>query len=489
MEYVLSSILLEEFSMQWSRYNRLFRSERFGWFLYNALSNTLLELDEKHYCLLEGLRDRENCFVSSSDSGFLSLLRDNKILTEAGEEERLLLSRQYRRQALCFDTSHLSLTLCPTLACNFRCPYCFEHSQQEGKIMSPETVTRLLTFIQGYTDIRHLSLAWYGGEPLLAFNAIRAITEKIQALNLDFVGAGLVTNGYLLDGEKIARLNELKINSIQITLDGPQEVHDTRRFLVGGKPTFQRILDNVAALMDSPYAGSCGIRVNIDKHNLERFHELRATLLERFKGKNLTVYAGHVSTSRTHAYDHTCSLDLHEWANFAFAMYRTGGIPPRGGFYPANNRDSVCVATVHHGFVIGAEGELYKCWQDVGKPEMAIGNIHEEVPVANHTLRAQYCTGTDAYSDPACLACDVLPICGGGCANKRLRAKQFGEKELEFCSPYRDNLIPYLEAYIDTFRTQETCAAILGTASEKRDDRGYREISPKKKSRGRQDDH
>ena len=31
-----------ESAMEWSRYNRLFESERFGLFLYNALSNTCL---------------------------------------------------------------------------------------------------------------------------------------------------------------------------------------------------------------------------------------------------------------------------------------------------------------------------------------------------------------------------------------------------------------------------------------------------------------
>lgn len=465
--------------MEWSRYNRLFRSERFGPFLYNALSNTLLELDEAHYRVLEGLRDHGNGGASADDT-FLALLREHKVLVEAGEEERLLLARQYARNALCFDTSRLGLTLCPTLQCNFRCPYCFEHNQQDGTVMSPETVSRLLTFIQGYKDIRHLTITWFGGEPLLAFSVIRDVTEKVQALDLDFEGADLISNGFLLDGEKIAALNALKINTIQITLDGPQEVHDDRRVLAGGGPTFQRILGNVAALMDSPYEGSCAIRVNIDKHNLDRFLELRAALLERFKGRRLSVNAAHVDTSFGRAYDHSCSLDLREWADFAFALHRRGVRLPTGGFYPGANADSICVATAHLGFVIGPAGELYKCWADVGQPAMAIGNVHGEEPVSNPTLQAQYCTGTDAYSDPACRACDVLPICGGGCASKRLRARQFGEAGLEYCSPYRDHLVPYLEAYYDTFRSVELCAAVLREGSEKQNGRGYRVVSPER---------
>lgn len=470
--------------MIWSRYNTIFHSERFGYFLYNALSNTLMELDEAHYSVLEGFRDRGNGSGAGFDRGFSALLHENKILVEAGEEYRLLLARQYRRNALCFDTSRLGLTICPTLQCNFRCPYCFEHSQQNSAVMTPETVERLLSFIKSYKEIRHLSIAWYGGEPLLAFAVIRDVTEKIETLDLDFEGAGMVTNGYLLDSAKIAQLDKLKINSIQITLDGPEEVHDTRRVLAGGGPSFQHILSNVDALMNSTYKGSCAIRVNVDKHNLDRFIELRASLLERFKGKKLTVYAGHVNTSLGHSYDHACSLDLQEWADFTFDMHRRGGLVPIGGFYPAGNLDSVCVATTHHGFVIGPEGKLYKCWEDVGKPEMVIGTIHEGEPVTNPELRALYSIGTDAYSDPNCRECGVLPICGGGCANKRLRAKQHGEDGLNFCSPYKENLITYLEGYIDIFRSREICSAVLSPGIEKQDSWGYRVVSPENKRPG-----
>lgn len=466
--------------MQWSRYNRLFRSERFGWFLYNALSNTLLELDEAHYFVIDGLRrDCVNNFGAVVDSGFLTMLLMNKILVEEGEEERLLLARQYRRLAHCFDTTRLGLTICPTLACNFRCPYCFEQSQQDGEIMSSETVASLLAFIKNFSEIHRLSVTWFGGEPTLAFQVIRDITKKIKALDLDFVGANLVTNGYLLDRSKIAQLNDLKINSIQITLDGPQEVHDRRRFLSGGKPTFQRIMDNVATLMDSPYAGKCAIRVNVDKQNLDRFQELRAELMERFKGRKFTVYAAPVNSGPGQACDHSCSLNLQEWANFTFDMRKNGLRSPRS-FHPADNQDSVCVATAHNGFVVGPKGELYKCWEDVGKKAMVIGNIHEQEPVTNPELRAQYGPGTDAYNDPVCRACDVLPICGGGCAHKRLLAKQFGEEGLEFCSPFRDSLIPCLEAYYDTFRSKEICAALFSPGVEKQVDTGYRIVSPMK---------
>lgn len=470
--------------MIWSRYNTLFHSARFGYFLYNALSNTLLELNTAYHNVAENLRLDPN-YREAGDETFVAMLREYKVLVEEGDENRHLLARQYRRHAICFDTLRLGLTICPTLGCNFRCPYCFERSQQDSTIMAPATIVRLIDFIKSFKEIRHLSIAWYGGEPLLAFHVIRDLTQRIEALALGFEGAGIVTNGYLLNNEKIAQLNDLKINSVQITLDGPQQVHDRRRLLAGGGPTFQHILRNIDALMDSSYTGTCTIRVNIDRDNRACFTELGAFLRDRFKGKKLFIYADHVDTSLGHPYDHACCLGLQEWTDFTFDEYHRGSLMPTGGFYPAGNLDSICVANTHRSFVLGPYGELYKCWADVGQPELVVGNIHNEEPITNTELRAEYYTGTDPYNDPECRKCSVLPICGGGCANKRLRAKQFGEKGLEFCSPYKESLISFLEAYIDTFRSREICATILNPGPAKQDFTGFRVISPRRNADSR----
>jgi uncharacterized protein len=472
--------------MEWSRFNQLFESGRFGGFLYNALSNTLIELDEAHYRALEGLRERGGAEggepaaadPAADDPEFLALLRASKALVKAGEEERLLLARRYERHALCFGSSHLGLTVCPTLRCNFRCPYCFEASQEDGATMTPETADRLIAFIESREDARRLSLAWYGGEPTLAWGVIEDLTQRIQALDVEYAGAGLVSNGYLLGAEKIARLNDLQIGSIQITLDGPPLVHDARRVLAGGGPTYARILANLDLLMASAYEGRCAVRVNLDKRNLESFLALRAELLERFAGTKLSVYAGHVNTSPGHSYDHACSLDLGEWAAFTVELYRSAGVLPRGGFFPAPGPQGICVATSHSGFVVGPGGELYKCWEDVGKPALVIGSVHAEEPITDPGLRALYALGTDAYADPECLACAVLPICGGGCANKRLRARHFGEEGLLACSPYREHLTAHLEEYYDGFLSREICAAVLAPGVAAKDERGYRDVSP-----------
>lgn len=493
--------------MIWSRYNCLYRSARDGFFLYNALSNTLLKLDEEHYRAAESLRDgsaerlRDDgaetshgaegpscggpCGHEAAGDGsaaapgeaFLAALRAHAVLVEPAEERRRLLALRYARLARHFETGTLGLTICPTLACNFRCPYCFEHSQAENGVMSSETVERLLGFIAGFTDARRLAVAWYGGEPTLAWEAVRALTARFRDLDIVYENAGLVTNGYLLDAEKSAQLNELSISSVQITLDGPAELHDQRRRLAAGGPTYARIMENIAALLASDYTGKCVIRVNVDSANRESFGELRGALLERFHDPRLSVYAGRVHADPDHPYGPDSCLAADAWAEYTLSLYGESGLLPTRGFYPSPAVGG-CVANAHQGFVVGPAGELYKCWEDVGLPALAIGNVHADEPVTAPGLRAHYALGTDPDEEPACRACHVLPICTGGCPNKRLRTLQFGESGHEYCSPYKDHLVEYLEAYYDTYLTREICAAVLGTGTREGDDCGWRVVSP-----------
>jgi uncharacterized protein len=187
--------------LSWSRYNKLFYSPRLGRFLYNALSNTLFELDETHYRFLEEVRDGGRDFRRLNPE-FLAVLRQSYVVSTSEEEQHRISANKYRRSTKNFDTTRLGLTICPTLKCNFRCPYCFESSQGDPTMMSDRTIDRLIEFIRNYHDVQHLSLAWYGGEPLIGFDIICKLTERFKSLPLTFGGAAIVTNGYFLDKNK-----------------------------------------------------------------------------------------------------------------------------------------------------------------------------------------------------------------------------------------------------------------------------------------------
>jgi uncharacterized protein len=250
--------------------------------------------------------------------------------------------------------------------------------------------------------------------------------------------------------------------------------------LRNGGSTYQKILQNIGLLMDSSWKGSCAVRVNVDRTNRHEYAVLRKELLDRFKGRNLTVYPGHLNIAESNGCNHQCALCTGEWAAFQLDGFASDGITPRGGLYPRSGTQNVCIATSHQGYVVGPKGELYKCWEEVGNEGMVIGTVHAESFVTRPDLLVRYSIGTDPYGDRECMECKVFPVCGGGCVNRRMRLQQFGEPGLEYCSPLKDSLEKYLDAYVDKWHTNQICRAVLRKGGPPSMEKGYRMVQPEK---------
>ena len=217
----------------WSKYNTLFTRESVYLF-YNSLSNAFVELSEDYYDQLMQYRPGEP--VEIADKELEAQLIRMKALVDDDEYE--IRKIRFATMARRFIKESLSLTINPTLACNFRCPYCFEEGHPVTR-MTDETEDMVVKFISGFSPKR-LSVTWFGGEPLLEFNRIKSLTGKFKSLGIPY-HASIITNGYLLSEETARQFAGLNISSAQVTLDGVGAAHDCRRFLKGGKPTFDTI--------------------------------------------------------------------------------------------------------------------------------------------------------------------------------------------------------------------------------------------------------
>lgn len=137
-----------------------------------------------------------------------------------------------------------------TQDCNLRCKYCphnggyfFDRGRNESA-MPPETALKGIDYLYSFIKDRYnkdLSISIYGGEPLLGFDMVKQIVcrakEKFQDWNLRF---SITTNGTLLNQE-IIDFFILHNFSITISLDGPAEIHDTKRVDSKGKGSFDQV--------------------------------------------------------------------------------------------------------------------------------------------------------------------------------------------------------------------------------------------------------
>ncbi len=429
--------------MKWSRYSRLFESRRNGWLLYNAASGSFLRLDPEAAATIREIISAPEAYdFSASPQLYLTLRTGGHLVTDTQDDDFYNILKM-RRLTANYASHTMLLTIAVTRACNFACSYCYE-SNRTGQPMSPEVCENLLKFIDRHQSLSKLAIIWYGGEPLLGLKPIRELSAALDERGRSFE-AMIVTNGYLLDDRIIPELNRLHIQRIQITLDGSRETHDQRRYQVSGQGSFDVILGNLDQLMASDYQGSVQIRVNIDMRNRHEFSQVWHMIRERYPdaGNRLIVYPGYVK-GEGHP-DSSCFFDSSLTGQFVADLARDEGIQAMA-LYPSI-ASAGCTLTKRNAYVVGPEGELYKCWDDIGIPDRIIGTIDGKEPW-NAALLARGMVGCNYLDAPECRECFYFPVCDGGCHRVRLRNLEDGGHR-ECCSYFRDHLEDLLEIHYE----------------------------------------
>jgi len=424
--------------MKWSKYNLLFNSEKYGFFLYNSFLNNFFKLDINSYKEIEELKNNPDNI--NENIQFHSELIKKRIFVDNNNID--FDNFHLQKMIDLFEKAYLSYTIIPTLDCNFRCAYCFEENTRPI-YMSDQVISNVVNFIKQTTvSTKYLNLTWYGGEPLLNQKPIEEITAAIQKNDLT-INSSIITNGYLLDKSFVDKLEKLNISFIQITLDGTQEHHNQRRPHFKNNDSFQKIIHNMDYLLkNKPKNTVVAIRVNVDNSNENKYFEVFTYINEQF-GKQVNIYPGIIKDWNSNS-SIQCGFDRNDEVNFIFDIYNKHGIIPVK-FYPEYKQ--ACVAQRIFDYVIGPEGELYKCWSDVGKQEFVVGNIKGDY--VNTELLTKYLKSIDPFEDKKCKECFFFFVCGGGCPNQRLKNKFMGAS-FDTCTYFKSHLENFLEIHFST---------------------------------------
>jgi len=417
---------------------------------------------------------------------------------ELGALKSLYDSQRFRRDLM-------TLTIAPTMACNFGCDYCFQGADKPSETMTPEVQDTLIAMIERVAPaIKMLGVAWYGGEPLLRRKVIESLSDRILAV-CDRRGikyeASIVTNGYLLDVEAAQSLRDRRVSMAQVTLDGAPEDHDGRRHLLSGKGTFDRILGNLKAVAAAVPSLSLAIRVNIDERNGGAIHALLDQLAAMGLGgrKNVKVYFAPVEamTQGCHEVEDVC-LSKSRYGALEADLHRKGyALGLTSAPYPPRFHGT-CAAVRPRGLVVIANGDIHKCWDTVSWPDKKVGTIFD-LEALNKSEAARRWVRWTPFDNESCRNCKLLPNCAGACAYKFVHADQTrGEAAVLPCPSWKYNIKERLlqraliagvvtEAEVDpeAARTDpaELCADVfLGGEALPEQLRPYAEAQKKKRS-------
>lgn len=360
-------------------------------------------------------------------------------------DELAVLQSQYEGHRFRGDV--MTLTIAPTLACNFGCDYCFQGQDKPVETMSAEVQDAVVSMVErAARNMKVVGVAWYGGEPLLRRNVIESLSDRI----IEITGrhgihyeASIVTNGYLLNAEAARSLRDRRVRQAQVTLDGAEAHHDARRYLLSRKSTFARIVENLRAVVDAAPELQLAVRVNIDDRNRDDIRGLIDDMAAVGLGgrDNLKMYFAPVEaiTEGCHEIEASC-MSKSAYGQLEAELYRHGyerGLtqlpyPPR--FH------GTCAAVRPGGFVVLPNGDLHKCWDTVSWPDRRVGTIFDlDALRENETLERWM--GWTPFVNETCRNCKLLPNCAGACAYKFVYAGMTrGEAAVLPCPSWKYNI-------------------------------------------------
>lgn len=129
--------------------------------------------------------------------------------------------------------------------CNLRCKHCYQDNYQDEGFSIDELIF-VLNKIEEFVIDRNQNVKskykahinFTGGEPFLKKEFLQLLKEVIKRNIFSF---GILSNGFLLNNQKLAELKELNPKFIQISLDGNKQINDAIR----GEGSFDSIIHSL----------------------------------------------------------------------------------------------------------------------------------------------------------------------------------------------------------------------------------------------------
>jgi len=344
---------------------------------------------------------------------------------------------KYLKKELVKEFSKVNnLFLVLTYRCNLRCKYCFitQSFKQESNFLSFATakkgidlwIEHVKEHVKNSNRIApSYSIIFYGGEPLLNIETFIKTLEYLDYIKkrkenafLKYTYLSLDTNGSLINNQVVKILKKYKVN-VNITLDGPQKIHDYYRVDKYGKGTFKKVIESLARLKKAKI--NTRISVTVSPLNIEYLQEIFPIFLKyqikEFTFIPLTDFALFILNPKINIkeYREKSAKKIIQ----AFKVAKKLGLRE----YRLEKklrafREEKFFLTDCGGYgnqiVILPNGTISNCPATSKYPIGTLDTIDDKFRVWNTSLIKSWRKRLPIYN-PKCLRCKAISICGGGC--------------------------------------------------------------------------
>lgn len=387
------------------------------WLLYNTFSDEVCllapETKALYACEIDEIEERHPDF-------YHYLVHKGFLVAESVDEVVRCIDTWQQEDD---DPRSFSLTINPTLDCNMRCWYCYE-KHDATHTMSEQVIGQILRLIEkqmASPQLERFLLSFFGGEPLIQYRhvvkplvdfAMTQAKTNQKALSLSFT-----TNGYLITPKIIAFFETLAVPiHFQITLDGNKLMHDATRYTAKGEGSYNRILENCAALLKLPHV-SVALRCNYTAKNVATFMDLAADL----QAHHLLPQAGLSINFHRVWQDTGDSIAVEEQLSNVKALLIQKGYM---AVHDKGVRGARCYADRNNHILINYNGNLYHCTARDFEDDKAEGVLCEDGTLSFNE-RTDHRNALK-WGNESCKSCGIYPLCHSRCSQTTL--ERMGEK-------------------------------------------------------------
>lgn len=315
-----------------------------------------------------------------------------------------------------FEKSALTISLIPTLNCNFDCPYCCE----KPFTVNEESLNNYFDILEKFSkknfkNWKNVHVNLFGGEPLIYYNYAKKYIEWLEndsKMNSYNYSIGLITNGSLLNEENLHFLIAHNLKVIQITLDSDKENHDNMRKFKNGKPSFDLLITKielVAKLLETNKFFFV-LRINLNNTNLSKVKKSLEEISVKYR-KNINIMFRVIYNTQTYKEKNSNETSkLEEYIDLGKEL----GFKTYNESYVLQTCEA---ANDSRTFYILPDMTLTKCANEIGCDACVFGKILNDgsIQLDSEKLINWFNINYEVFSNEKCTNCKMLPDCLGGC--------------------------------------------------------------------------
>ena len=290
------------------------------------------------------------------------------------------------------------------------CIHCGATKERYSKELTTEEIKKV---IDELAHIRVRFFAVTGGEPLLR----RDLLEVLEYASKKGIKTGIATNGFLINEEMAHKIGNIKVSSVQISLDGTESTHNEIR---QNKESFQRVV-NAIRLLKKEKIPILSVATTITPLNINDLASLKNILINlgiklwrigiimpigRAEGNNLLLTAKQLKNLLNFVTNNKDKIEIKIAENLPFL----------GDFEKKIRKEPLVCPVGFMACCIGVDGHIRGCPEQQDTEENREGSILEK------TFLEIWKNGFKRYrnreiinKDEKCLNCKKKLECYGGC--------------------------------------------------------------------------